>query len=199
MTEASFLLPCKQINKAPRGQSPGLRVGKVDPIQRAPSPPALGRLQVRSCTLWAALRAQAGWLWAQDCKGLAGQEGQSWGPDSVEGKSLKLPNEGTEPASLNSLFIWRAPGTTACTTALGPISSTGHLGLRPSWSLILAFSPASSTLSPTSAPTLRAIPKSFDRTLAPRLPFCLTGMGQCDGGYRKIRWKPALPEPAIVV
>lgn len=81
-------------------------------------------------------------------------------------------------------------------TALGPASSTGDLGPRPSWRLILASFRIVGTLSPTSVPTLLGTPNPIlqqgpcpSSTILPnRL-----------GGYRRIRWKPALKEPEITV
>ena len=86
MTEASFLLrppsPPQEINKqSPMGLVPWAKGGKSGSHPQG--------------MVWGGRR------WAQDHKGPAGQKGlfpQSWGPDSVEGKSLNLPKEGTEPA-----------------------------------------------------------------------------------------------------
>lgn len=101
MTGASFLVSPrpKQISRqSPKGLAPWAEGGESGSRPEGPHPHCLG------LELGPALQAQAGWPGTQDCKDPAGQKelfSQSWGPDSVKGKPLNLPNEGIKPAPLS--------------------------------------------------------------------------------------------------
>lgn len=152
------------------------------------SPPK-GPHPTRTALVWAALQAQQAGVGLRTARALLTRRDLFPGVGDLtqeRASHLTCQARGLNQPLPHSPFRGPAPETTACTTALGAVFSTEDLGFCPSWSMILAFSP---TLSSTSAPILQSIPKFFNRAPTPLLPFCLTGLGQCDEGYRRIRWK----------